>query len=176
MLFRSTNYKCALWGSSISKDTATNVGQYRQNFHVVIAASNGYDKTPAVLPDVPAGFTFTANITTQAVTLAGSFSLGSEFFAGPFDPSLCGFYATAQTSANKAYAQSKGLKSYQPCNSFNAYTVYKSGFAWGTYCTLFNKQVDASFAGNVTATSGGFTYTVGGSYIYSLTQQDPGTL
>lgn len=36
-----TNYKCTLWGTTITGDTATNVGQWRQNFHVVLAGSNG---------------------------------------------------------------------------------------------------------------------------------------
>lgn len=172
----TTNYKCALWGSSISRDTATNTGQYREQFHVVIAASNGYDKTPFVTPTAPANFSLSASLSNKAITLAGQYSLGSEFFAGPYDPSLCGFYATAQTSANRIDAQSKGLKTYQPCNSFNSYYVYKGGFAWGTYCTLFNKNIDSSYAGNINATSNGVSYGVGSSFQWSLTQQDAGTL
>lgn len=172
----TTNYKCTLWGSSISKSTATNTGQYREQFHVVIAASNGYDKSAFYTPNAPANFSMSANLGTKSITGAGSYTLGSEFFAGPYDPDLCGFYATAQTAANKAQAQSQGLKTYQPCNSFNSYYVYKSGFAWGTYCTLFNKNIDSSYAGDGTTTSGGFTYTVGSSYQWSLTQQDSGTL
>ncbi|EME45351.1 hypothetical protein DOTSEDRAFT_128803 [Dothistroma septosporum NZE10] len=183
----TTNYKCALWGSSISKQTATNTGQYRQDFHgknfshhdhhlVVIAASNGYDKTFFTHPSAVSSFTLGQNISGQAITLAGSKTLGSEFFAGPYDPNLCGYYATAQTSANKQNAQSKALSSYQACNSFNAYTVYKAGYAWGTYCELYNFNVDASYAGSADSTSNGISYTVGSSWIYSLTKQDSGKL
>ncbi|KAK4623881.1 hypothetical protein CLAFUW4_05989 [Fulvia fulva] len=132
----TTNIKCVLWGSSINRQTATNTGQYRQDFHVVIAASNGYDKTFFARPSSVDTFTLGQNITGKAITLAGSKSLGSEFFAGPYDPTLCGYYATAQTSANRQDAQAKGLKSYQACNSFNAYAVYRAGLAWGTYCSL----------------------------------------
>ena len=37
----TTNFKCTLWGSPVSQSQATNTGQYRDSFHVVIAASNG---------------------------------------------------------------------------------------------------------------------------------------
>ena len=36
-----TNVKCTLWGSRLTPETATNQGQYRRDFHVVIAGSNG---------------------------------------------------------------------------------------------------------------------------------------
>ena len=36
-----TNFKCTLWGSAVTADAATNTGQYRDNFQVVIAGSNG---------------------------------------------------------------------------------------------------------------------------------------
>ncbi|KAK8200724.1 hypothetical protein M8818_006039 [Zalaria obscura] len=42
-----TVIKCALWGSPVTAAQATNQGQYRANFHVVIAGSNGNMKLPA---------------------------------------------------------------------------------------------------------------------------------
>jgi hypothetical protein len=36
-----TNIKCTLWGSRLTPETAVNTGQYRKDFHVVIAGSNG---------------------------------------------------------------------------------------------------------------------------------------
>ncbi|KAK6599418.1 hypothetical protein H4I95_08293 [Botrytis cinerea] len=38
------NIKCVKWGVQIKKETATNTGQYREDFHVVISGSNGYNK------------------------------------------------------------------------------------------------------------------------------------
>ncbi|TGO55923.1 hypothetical protein BOTNAR_0234g00140 [Botryotinia narcissicola] len=38
------NYKCVKWGVQIKKETATNTGQYRKDFRVVISGSNGYNK------------------------------------------------------------------------------------------------------------------------------------
>lgn len=36
-----TNIKCTLWGANVTTETANNFGQYRRDFHVVIAGSNG---------------------------------------------------------------------------------------------------------------------------------------
>jgi hypothetical protein len=37
----TTNIKCTLWGAPLSAGQATNVGQYRDTFQVVITGSNG---------------------------------------------------------------------------------------------------------------------------------------
>ena len=37
----TANYKCTLWGAPVSSAEATNYGQWRDSFQVVIAASNG---------------------------------------------------------------------------------------------------------------------------------------
>ncbi|KAK4545593.1 hypothetical protein LTR36_002943 [Oleoguttula mirabilis] len=42
-----TVIKCALWGSPVTAVDATNDGQYQENFHVLIAGSNGYMKLPS---------------------------------------------------------------------------------------------------------------------------------
>lgn len=39
----TTNIKCTLWSQDISLATATNQGQYRDQFHVVIAGSDGFN-------------------------------------------------------------------------------------------------------------------------------------
>ncbi|KAF4549404.1 Hypothetical protein D9617_21g096250 [Elsinoe fawcettii] len=47
-----TEIKCTLWGSKITNAQATNKGQKRHEFEVVITASNGYDKTGSYTPHV----------------------------------------------------------------------------------------------------------------------------
>lgn len=42
-----TVIKCTLWGSPVTPAAATNYGQWREHFHVVIAGSNAYMKLPA---------------------------------------------------------------------------------------------------------------------------------
>ncbi|MCJ1388116.1 hypothetical protein MMC18_000961 [Xylographa bjoerkii] len=41
-----SNYKCTLWGAPVSAAEATNAGQYRDSFQVVITASNGPSLPP----------------------------------------------------------------------------------------------------------------------------------
>ena len=36
-----TNYKCTLWGAPVAPAQATNTGQFRDSFEVVVVASNG---------------------------------------------------------------------------------------------------------------------------------------
>lgn len=38
----TVNYKCSIWGSGVDASAATNKGQWRNDFEVVITASNGY--------------------------------------------------------------------------------------------------------------------------------------
>lgn len=52
----TTNYKCTLWGVPLSQEEATNVGQYRDSFHVVIAGSNGKSTSSTIVSpaaDIP---------------------------------------------------------------------------------------------------------------------------
>jgi hypothetical protein len=37
----TTNFKCTLWGVPVTLQEATNTGQWRNDFHVVITGSNG---------------------------------------------------------------------------------------------------------------------------------------
>ncbi|KAI5238870.1 hypothetical protein E4T43_07133 [Aureobasidium subglaciale] len=63
-----TNYKCTLWGSSLSVDVATNKGDYREEFQTVITGSNAYDKTDVTTPtcEVPS-VSATTSATSSAV-------------------------------------------------------------------------------------------------------------
>ncbi|KAK1004290.1 hypothetical protein LTR91_004368 [Friedmanniomyces endolithicus] len=42
-----TVIKCALWGSPVTAQQATNDGQFQADFHVLVAGSNGYMKLPS---------------------------------------------------------------------------------------------------------------------------------
>lgn len=121
------------------------------------------------------GFTISANLSGTAISLGGSYYLDSAFFPGPFDPTLCGTYAQAQTAKNKATAQALGLHSYTPVNMFNAYTVYLAGVAQGTYCALFDTNLNAGWASFSGSWTGSGYVGVQNSWTYVLTVQDSGT-
>ncbi|KAK0933617.1 hypothetical protein LTR29_014789 [Friedmanniomyces endolithicus] len=170
-----TNYKCSLWGSSIDATSATNYGDYREQFQVVIVASNGYDKTNNTTPAPCPGYEAPSNC-TGAISSGGSYCLGSHFFPGPYDPSVCGIYAQAQTDTNKAAAKAKGQSTYVPSNMFNAYMVKKNSVAQGTYCSLFNTVLSGSWASFEGGWAGQNYFGIESSWTYALSQQDDGKL
>ncbi|KAH9839617.1 hypothetical protein Tdes44962_MAKER08072 [Teratosphaeria destructans] len=171
-----TNYKCSLWGSSINAASATNYGQWRDEFQVVIVASNGYDKTNSTTPPSQTGWGEPQPCSGGGISAGGSYWMGSTFYPGPFDTSLCATYAEAQTAQNKRAAQHKGARSYVPCNMFNAYAVHKNGVAQGTYCQLFDAVLDDSWASFEGAWSGSDYFGVQSSWTYALSELDDGKL
>jgi hypothetical protein len=139
-----TNYKCTLWGSSVEQSMATNYGQYREGFHVVIAGSNGYTK-PAPppkchgwAPPQKCGDGKKAHSHPQS-------SIGEHFFPGPFNPDYCSAFAAEQNKKNE-----HKINSWKPtltnsnnpykCTFFNAYMLKKLGQPMGTYCSLFTQH------------------------------------
>ncbi|WPH00365.1 Hypothetical protein R9X50_00319200 [Acrodontium crateriforme] len=166
-----TNYKCSLWGSDVSAASATNYGEYREQFHVVIAGSNGYNKG-TYTPPPPPNYGKPTSCPNGAVNEGSNEWMGSRFFPGPYDIGMCALYAEAQRQENRAYAKSKNHKSYTPVNMFNSYCVYQGGVAKGTYCALFSKDLGPEKA----TYSGEGGYTIGQSYVYALSNQDSGLM
>ncbi|KAK1083030.1 hypothetical protein LTR33_003526, partial [Friedmanniomyces endolithicus] len=113
---------------------------------------------------------------TGAISSGGSYCLGSRFFPGPYNPSVCGIYADAQTATNKAAAKDRGVSSYVPSNMFNAYMVKKNSVAQGTYCSLFNTVLSDSWASFEGGWSGQNYFGVESSWTYALSVQDDGKL
>lgn len=168
-----TNYKCTLWGSDIDATTATNAGGWREEFNVVIVGSNGYDKTNVTTPATISNYTAPVNCSSGAIS-GGQYWVGSKFYPGAYDPTVCAAYAGAQSSVNKAAAIAAGKSSYTPCNMFNAYHVYQNGAPQGTYCSLYDTSLSAKWASYKGSWSNGNYFGIRNSWTYSLTTQDTG--
>ena len=153
-----TTYKCSLWGSKIDASSATNHGQNRGAFEVVIVASNGYDKTGSKPPTPPG--------CTKPTDCDGSIHnhpdtcIGQHFFPGPFDVGVCASYAQA-VNAN-------GKNTGPRCSFFNAFSLTEDGVPKGTYCNLFSQQYPPSSASYKPGWSNGETWGVGSSWGFSL--------
>ncbi|KAF9872336.1 hypothetical protein CkaCkLH20_10163 [Colletotrichum karsti] len=165
-----SNYKCTLWGSGVDKAAATNTGQGRSGFEVVVTASNGYEKTNNTQPATPSGWTNPQSCGGN-VHNHPSTCIGQQFFPGPFDAGVCASYAAAQNAKNSF---SVGLMSwasffgYSPlkCNFFNAFMVKENGVAKGTYCSLFSQQYAPSAASYQPAVSGGVSWGIESSWSF----------
>ncbi|KUJ19494.1 uncharacterized protein LY89DRAFT_546028, partial [Mollisia scopiformis] len=143
-----TNYKCTLWGSGVYTASATNYGDYRGEFHVVITGSDGFEKTNTTTPPSQPGW----QPPQQCGSDGGSVHnhpnncMGTSFFPGPYNPAVCANYAQAQNSQNKQspwWSQWvnawTGYNSHQ-CDFFNSYMLKKNGHPLGTYCALFSQS------------------------------------
>ena len=165
-----TNYKCTLWGSSLDSTTATNAGGWRGSFQVVIAGSNGYDKSNNTSPTTCPGWKAPQNCGNK-VHNHPSTCLGSKFYPGPFNPQVCATLAAAQNKANTASSQWAKLLSYLynplKCNFFNAYELKQDQKPLGTYCMLYSSQYSTSQASYVPGWLSGHYYGVGPSWSYS---------
>ncbi|KAG8628686.1 hypothetical protein KVT40_002551 [Elsinoe batatas] len=81
-----TNYKCTLWGSALDASLATNKGQWRKDFEVVITGSNGYDKTNNTTPTCEVTSTVpssTPSSTTAAPSTAAPTTTAIQTTAAP---------------------------------------------------------------------------------------------
>ena len=137
------NYKCSIWGQKVSKDTATNTGETRDGFKVLITGSNGYNKgtySPPTPPSCSKPQDCGNKIHDQP-----RYCMGQKTFPGPFDPSLCAAYAQKQNEVNRAqgilgaFLSLLGMNK-AGCVQFQASYLEKAGKGFGTHCRLFNKK------------------------------------
>ncbi|KAL2064319.1 hypothetical protein VTL71DRAFT_4813 [Oculimacula yallundae] len=173
-----TNYKCTLWGSGVNTESAVNFGQYRSAFQVVVAGSDGFEKTNITTPATQPGW--------QPPKEAGgdgskghnhpSTSIGNHFFPGPYNPALCAAYANSQNAINaKSPFWYKWIMfwmgQYNPykCNFFNSYMLKKNGRPLGTYCGLYSQSYDASYATYLPGWQGSDFWSIESSWSYDIT-------
>lgn len=169
----STTYiRCAIYGAAIDAKGATNSGQYRDQFQVVIAGSNGYTKPGA--PISCPGYQTPKPCDGAIGDKGKDWWLGDKFFPGGFNPDFCRIFAKVQTAKNIAAAKAKGSKNYSPCNSFNAFEVYEDGEMVGTYCKLFTEKLPVAWAEWKKEIIFGKTWECKNSWFYDIINKDFG--
>lgn len=164
-----TNFKCTLWGSGVNAAAATNSGQTRSGFSVVIAGSNGYAKTNNTTPATPPGWTNPKNC--SGIHNHPRTCLGEQLFKGVFDVSICATYAATQNAVNVKSGIINTILSwfgYNPgkCNFFNAFMLTQDGVPQGTYCKLFAQQYDPSYGTTIPGWNGGHYFGAESSWSY----------
>ncbi|TDZ30003.1 hypothetical protein C8035_v003473 [Colletotrichum spinosum] len=163
----TTVIKCSFWGVTIGPSTATNVGQNRNKFHVVIAGSNGYQLQAPVYDVAGYNATFTNAATINAPTECNSYITYKAHVNQPYDPALCAADCAAQRLETTPF---NGLT----CRYFTTYTLVKNGIAQAQICALYSRSWDKSYATNTGYTSGSDVYTIQYAYSYTF-QADIGT-
>ncbi|KAL8903155.1 MAG: hypothetical protein Q9171_007497 [Xanthocarpia ochracea] len=163
-----TNIKCTLWGSPVTPESAKNKGQWRREFQVVIAGSNGYTKNNA--PDAQTGFTGPSPM-GGAINAPNSY-IGQKYFPGVYDAGQCAGACQANTAYNQRHPRADGT--YDACNFYNVYLLSKNNVPQGTYCSLYTKPWEKKYSTNFGQYRGSDYYSVSSSYAYTLAPQDPG--
>lgn len=172
-----TNYKCTLWGSSVDKASATDSGQYRGQFQVVITGSDGFEKTNTTTPAYCPGWQPPQQCPNHGSQGHNhpSTCIGTSFFPGPFNPLLCAAYAEAQNAINaKSSIWRQWIQfftgNYNPlrCDFFNAYMLKKNGHALGTYCGLYAQQYGSGDATYTPGWQGSDYWSIESSWSFSI--------
>ncbi|KAK8191597.1 hypothetical protein IWZ00DRAFT_285769 [Phyllosticta capitalensis] len=158
---------CTLYGFHVNASLATNTGQWRDNFQVVITASNGYNKVgvkhPGIYDNIP-GFSkpvelgnasidalFWPPAVFDSVDAAGNNKLytymGMRSLQQPYDARVCASICSAQTAANKN-SPDKQTGTYMPCNFFTAYVLAKNDVPVGLQCAFYMLPWNTTYATN----------------------------
>ncbi|KAL8845901.1 MAG: hypothetical protein Q9221_008968 [Calogaya cf. arnoldii] len=174
-----TSFKCTLWGATVSAAQATNKGQWRASFQVVIAGSNAYNKVsppPAIAcytGPAELGGAINAPYNAQGQNTYMGYKYRAFDQSQGYDPSTCAADCNAQTAYNKRHPAADGT--YPTCVFFNAYVLSMNGVPQGLYCSMYTQVWAASYATNYGQYRGTDRYTVSRSYSYSLNLSGDGT-
>ncbi|KAI4857544.1 hypothetical protein E4T45_00954 [Aureobasidium sp. EXF-8846] len=147
----TTVIKASFWGNNVAPRVATNVGQYRADFHVVIAGSNGYALTAdSVTPILIKGYTqevlggcsINSKPTNCNIGQKDSFQKSWTAQDAFFDHGRCQAICDSQT--NCRYFTSYMLVTNDRCGVQQC-AFYKRAWSSSQYCTnrgQFNAQGD----------------------------------
>lgn len=178
------NIMCTFWGSALDASTATNTGQWRADFEVATAGSNGYtsNKVGGKIDGWSDPIDLkTATMAAPLYDAAETWTyLGYKLFQdGPYDANLCAAACDAQTAYNIAHPPASG---YTPlCAAFNTYQLTvtdrktsKSSVV-GQMCNMYTSAFDASYATNTVAWNDAIMtkYTYSLSFFYSKAELQP---
>ncbi|PSR83562.1 hypothetical protein BD289DRAFT_279959 [Coniella lustricola] len=178
------NFKCSIFAGGVYASSATNVGQYRDEYEVVITASNGYmlgnttyaassTTTNSDVEDDSDGLSTRDSDSSSPCLPDGASrpqscwgkthnhpdtTIKEAFFPGPFSIDTCISLATSQSELNLA-ADVNVTAAF-----VNAALVVRDGVAWGTYCGVFTQAYDGSECNWSPSSSSGHHWSVQDSW------------
>ncbi|KAI5267413.1 hypothetical protein E4T47_08077 [Aureobasidium subglaciale] len=167
----TTVIKASFWSIPLCAKDATNTGQYREKFQVVIAGSNAYNLIDcAGEVDGWKKETYdecTINAEATECTYGGrpDSYIGNSILKGDFMPEYCQAACKAKTASN----------SLEPCNFVTAWAYLLDGQYQYQVCAFYQRYWAPSYCKNRgQITSNGQVASVGPSYSYTLNKDDGG--
>jgi len=168
-----TNIKCTLYGYPVAGGAATNTGQNREQFQVVITGSNGYNKqlVPANIKGYQPPVALAGAINAPLAQNGDNTYMGYKFFTDIYDPSICTSACDAQTAYNKRHPTNCA---YLVCRFVNSYILLENNIPQGFYCSMYSQAWGPQYAVNYGQTRGQDVYVVYDSFSFTNTTQDSG--
>jgi len=173
----TTLIKCVFWGGPVTPQNAVNNGQWRGNdFHVVIAGSNGYTKNDPTLGQVVPGYTLVGNLGNATVNAPTYDADGVYSYMGykayndgaAFSIERCAAACSAQSAYNIAHPPQDG-STPTTCQYFATYYLMKNGNVQSQVCSMYSESWGTQYAVNTGYFYGSDVYTIRSSVIYSNT-------
>ncbi|KAF2646329.1 hypothetical protein P280DRAFT_8096 [Massarina eburnea CBS 473.64] len=151
----STLIKCVFWSAAINAWNAKNDGQYRDDFHVVIAGSNGYNHNYNEKRGWPqiGGYNPTwygnASINAPHTCQDEDTYLGYKLYNDQqrYDPRRCAVACSSQNHYNQGNPPNDGSE-VKICHFVVSYVERKNGVSQGQYCAMYTKAWPAKYAVN----------------------------
>lgn len=117
-----TLIKCAFYSVPLYSGNATNVGQYQDDFHLVVAGSTAFNMDA---PEI-SGWTGPVDLYDAAIDIpppvgANGYIRVQTFPNTNFDPNTCAANCESITAYNSRHG------SAEQCTMFNAYVLYENG-------------------------------------------------
>ncbi|KAI4850606.1 hypothetical protein E4T44_02643, partial [Aureobasidium sp. EXF-8845] len=139
--------KCSLYSMPQTNTTATNKGQWRGTFHVLVTGSNGYNKAAA--PKTPAGYslvTLPGAVNAPIYDSVGQWRFIQPVYLSSYDPALCSAACDKQTAWDKSQATDDC--NYKTCVYANMYILSQNGIPKTVVCALYTEATDSKYADN----------------------------
>jgi len=177
--FSNTLIKCVFWGGPVTSANAANTGQWRGDFYVVMAGSNGYINSSI---NDAAGYTTPAYFGNSIVNApldcnARNSSLGWKLYNDglPFDAGRCAAACTALSNLNianaaaaAAAADSSDATTPALCTFFNTYIINQNNKPLGQMCQMYSAAWSSSHATTTSQVdSSGNVFTFSFSYAFT---------
>ncbi|KAK2604722.1 hypothetical protein N8I77_007630 [Diaporthe amygdali] len=159
-----TLIKCVFYSVPLYSGNATNVGQYQDDFHVVIAGSTAFNlEAPAVSGYASPVPLHNASLDIPPPVGENGYIRVQTFPDTAYNPGTCADNCAAISTYNLEHGSS------ELCTSFNSYILYTNGASGVFTCTYYSTNYGASYATNAGQYDNtGNHYTIGSSYLYYL--------
>ena len=157
-----------MYSTPVHPQDATNRGQTRADFRVVIAGSNGYALTTlsdASLPGWKAQYLADAAIRSSKDCNGDETNLRYRAYPLPYDPNRCLEACSAQSDYNLRHPPADGSE-VRLCNYFNSYILNKNGVAQEQGCALYTRAWPGVYGTNKGQPRGQDVITITESYGY----------